>query len=144
MKACGLGNPCLPTNWGGMDVGGDPLNDAMKTVFIAGHEKHGNDLLDHNAARALVEGPNLVSGMWNGLETPKDKERYAKDLKIFDRRTLAGITLKWRDPKKKLNRTAIQFFKDTTDQTEPKEVNTSCGPCPGVPLFPREGSHRSF
>jgi hypothetical protein len=47
--------------------------------------------------------------------------------------------LKWRDPKKKLNRTAIQFFKATTDQTEPKEVNTSCGPCPHVPIFPERG-----
>lgn len=56
--------------------------------------------------------PDAWLGFWNGLETTKDKEHFAKDLKIYHLRTLSGITLIWKDPMKKLNRTSVRFIKD--------------------------------
>jgi hypothetical protein len=35
-----------------MDVGGDPLTEAMRDVYVGGNEKHGNDWLDHSTVRA--------------------------------------------------------------------------------------------
>ena len=112
LQAHGLGNPCWPTNWGGMDVGGDPVAEAMRAVFVAGHERHGNDWLDHNTVRALVEGPDSVSDHWNELKDSKDKEFFTRDLKIYNRRTLNDITLFFKDPTKKLNKTKLQFRRD--------------------------------
>jgi ribonuclease D len=108
-----------------MDVGGDPLTEAMRTVYVAGHEKHGNDWIDHTTVRALVEGPNAVSDHWNGLEKSKDKEFYTRDLKVYNRRTLDGITLIFKDPTKKLNKTKVRFWRDPANKnidTLPKKV----------------------
>ena len=34
LQVCGLGNPCLPTNWGGMSIGGDLLDEGMQSLFV--------------------------------------------------------------------------------------------------------------
>ena len=118
-----------------MDVGGDPLTEAMRAVFTAAHERHGNEWIDADSARALVSGPISVCDRWGELQESKEKEQFARDLKIYNRRELNRITLEWRDPTKKLNRTKVRFFKKLeakeTDKRTPTHKNVPDDPeCP--------------
>jgi DNA polymerase I len=109
MVACGYNDPCRVPS--GASTGSNPREEALSELFEIAYEKHQGKGLDSKAVYSLVEGPDHQSGFWNGLESAKDKEKLAKDLKIYNRRTLRGITLYWQDVTKKLSRTKIRFVK---------------------------------
>jgi DNA polymerase-1 len=109
MVACGYGDPCRVPS--GASTDSNPREEALSELFEIGYEKHQDNWLDSKAVYSLVEGPDHQPGFWNGLESSKDKEEQAKDLKIYNRRTLRGITLYWQDVLKKLCRTKIRFVK---------------------------------
>jgi len=109
MVACGYDDPCrLPS---GASTGSNPREEALSELFETAYEKHQDNWIDSKAVYSLVEGADHQFGFWHGLESSKDKEKLAKDLKIYDRRTLRGITLYWQDASKKLSRTKIRFLK---------------------------------
>src|SRR6516162_8179344 len=109
MVACGYDDPCrLPS---GASTGSNPREEALSELFETTYEKHQDNWLDSKAVYSLVEGSDHQFGFWHGLESSKDKEKLAKDLKIYNRRTLRGITLYWQDASKKLSRTKIRFVK---------------------------------
>ena len=109
MVACGYDDPCrLPS---GASTGSNPREEALSELFEIAYEKHQDNWLDSKAVYSLVEGSDHQFGFWHGLESSKDKEKLAKDLKIYNRRTLRGITLYWQDASKKLSRTKIRFVK---------------------------------
>ena len=107
MVACGYDDPCRAPSKA--STGNDRREEALSELFETAYEKHQDNWLDAKAVYSLVEGHQ--SGFWNGLESAKDKEKLAKDLKIYNRRALRGITLYWQEVSKKLSRTKIRFVK---------------------------------
>ncbi|PTY02758.1 hypothetical protein DB346_08255 [Verrucomicrobia bacterium LW23] len=118
----GWGDPCLPHEEDGTEVGGDRLDRAMRALYQGCYERYPERWIDKQAVFQYVaqseENDDLSFFGYSADDSKKARTRIGMYLRKFDRRELVGIRLELDRASLKSQSQQLRFTKGLEDNVD--------------------------
>lgn len=122
MHVAGLGDPCCPDSENS-SIDGDRLTADMKSLFIAGHDKFGNEWVKKDAIYELIREADGEIFTWLDFDKAGDKTKFGLQFRKYVGRILGGIRLKANETTVRTIRHTYQFQRvDEGDSTDRRKL----------------------